>query len=286
MRTSILRSLQVLASLAAVALLTGANDPGCIPQSGGGNTGGVAGGSTGEGGASAGTCDDGSVMTWVCGAPMPAPVPGSTSTVSDPPPGPQPPMPEDAGCAPPPACQGADCPPAPGCVLQCVPAAQVCPAGFHEEAICNPPPPPPPQPGDPNAPDPGVVDVDASIPDEPPPCTPACVPDGACPPGTVQQTVCEGGAPPVDPGDPNTPIPAPADTCWNECVPAIPACPLGTHPDSACPPEGLGVPCTVNCVPDAPAPCPPGSYPVQQCDDSATPAVCTVTCVEGTPAPN
>jgi hypothetical protein len=49
-------------------------------------------------------------------------------------------------------------------------------------------------------------------------------------------------------------MPTPADdTCWNECQPAGPDCPPGTHPDTICPPDGMGAPCQLTCTPDDPS---------------------------------
>lgn len=209
MRTSIVRSLQVLVSLSAVVILTGANDPGCIPSISGSGSGGSAGG-VATGGGSAGACAEGTVPQWICGAPSdggmagPGTMGDGTKMGDGQPPPPPPPGAVDAGlnCDPPPPCEGADCPPpppppcegadcpppppAPGCVLQCVPAGNECPAGFHQETLCPPPPPPPlpddagaPMPGDPSAPPPSGTDPMAPPPDGA--CAPACVPDPTAP---------------------------------------------------------------------------------------------------------
>lgn len=293
MRKSILRSLQALATISAVALLTGANDPGCgLGTDGGGDNGsggGTAGGSTGTGTAIA--CAAGEIATWICGDPGGV-VPGDPTTstgsgtpvpVTDPA---APPPPEGTGCEPPPPppCDGANCPPMPGCVLQCVPAGNTCTAGFHEETVCNggpaplpgdpaqpnpsdpnappagsgsalPPPPPPPPPGGTAGGDPGSV---PPYPGDPGSCSTICVPDDACPPGTVQQTVCAGGGGTGSGGmgaGGGEPTPVPVDgQCWNECVPADPTCPPGQHEVVDCPPPGYGAPCSVTCQDDPPLP--------------------------------
>lgn len=88
----------------------------------------------------------------------------------------------------------------------------------------------------------------------PPPdgCSTVCVPDNACPPGTVQQTVCGGGG--TGTGTPGgEPVPAIAQ-CWNECVPVAPVCPPGTHQVVNCPPPGVGAPCLMTCENDTPKP--------------------------------
>ena len=122
-------------------------------------------------------------------------------------------------------------------------------------------------------------------------CEQTCVPDDACPDGTVEQTVCDT---PVVSSDSSTatgsgtgcaegtgcavPSPSP-DNCWTECVPASP-CDAGYHEEQQCDPQPLSDPpsgsagsgdqptdpngeCYSVCVPDT---CPDGTYEQTVCD--------------------
>lgn len=287
MRTIILRSIQALVSISAVVLLTGANDAGCGFTETGGNTGtgtgtGVAGGDGGTGV----ECPDGTIAQWTCGH--------GSDCGNTPPPVCDCPLPPDcppgANCPIPDiACVCDEPPPPEDCVLECVPVTNICPAGFHNEVVCDPaePPPPPMDPNDPSTPFPGAMG--GSEPSYPGgSCSEVCVPDNACPPGTVQQTVCSGGGMiPTDPADPATPPPPPQeDACWNECVPVNPACPPGSHEEVACPPDGMGAPCQLTCVPDG-GECPAGQHAEQQCyDDGMGQGTCTFGCVDDVPPGN
>jgi hypothetical protein len=275
MRTILLRSLQALVSISAVVVLTGANDAGCgfggvTTETGGG---GVAGGDPGT------ECPAGTEAQWICGGASHPGDPGCGNTMTPPAPTPCdcPPQPD---CAPGQPCPDIACtcdepapPPMEDCSLQCVPVQTMCPDGFHHETVCDPMPAPPPpmDPSDPGAPPPMNPDdpaapppMDPNDPGAPPSmgggsdpgfpggaCHDTCVPDGMCPPGTVQQTICTDVAAPMDPNDPATP-PDPGQ-CWNECVPADPGgpCPPGTHPETQCDmsngPDGT---CTFTCVDD------------------------------------
>ena len=90
--------------------------------------------------------------------------------------------------------------------------------------------------------------MDPADPNLPPEaCYLTCVPDGVCPPGTYEQTVCEGwdgqGEPPPEP------------ICWTECV-GEPTCPPGQHQEIECYPDSVDGPCQLVCVDDG-EPVPP-----------------------------
>ncbi len=294
MRKSILRSIQALASISAVVFLTGAKDAGCgLGSDGGGEaTGGASTGSGGEGGASL-VCPDGQLAQWICDAPGGS-IPGDPGTGTPVPqtdPASVPPS-DGSGCQPPPPppCDGANCPPLPGCVLECVPSGNSCPAGFHEETVCNggiapypadpsqPPPsgsgsapPPPSGSGSAPPPPPPPPSGSGSAPPPPPPppssgeggaspggdCNTVCVPDDPCPPGTVQQTVCSGG----DSGG-----------GWGSGSSGVGGSGAGGS-GGATP----GDVCWNECVPVGPT-CPPGQHEVIDCPPPGYGAPCTVTC--------
>jgi len=87
MRTIFFRSLQALAALSTVVLLTGANDAGCGLSSSGGSTvtAGEGGGTAGTGGGTttAGTCPDGTAPQWVCAGAEGATVSETTAVDGD-----------------------------------------------------------------------------------------------------------------------------------------------------------------------------------------------------------
>ena len=125
------------------------------------------------------------------------------------------------------------------------PEPPVCEPGTHVELVC--------------------IDSDAG-----PLCTEQCVPDSVCPPGTIEQVVCDAGSP----CDPNMPMPPPQEECWTECVPTV--CPDGSPGQVVCdpsippPPPGEPLPtvppgCWIEC-PGEPPVCPPGTIPVESCD--------------------
>src|SRR5438067_2486874 len=102
MRTPLLRSVQVLVSLSAAALLMGADGQGCALGDAGGAASGVSGG-TGSG-TTVAACADGLVAQWLCDGPPPdpgkAPPPMGSGTSQPPPPPPPPGSDPQAGGGP------------------------------------------------------------------------------------------------------------------------------------------------------------------------------------------
>jgi len=150
MRTILLRTLPVLVTLSAAVFLMGANDPGCVPVSAGGGTGGGdTSGIFGTGGDGAGiTCPEGQVPQRVCAGAMASSGSGAGGGAPGAPPA-------GSGSASPPSgpsCHGTSCPPPP-------PGA--------------PPPMHPPCDGGPGAAGGGP----GALPPEPPGCKMVCVPD-------------------------------------------------------------------------------------------------------------
>jgi hypothetical protein len=116
-----------------------------------------------------------------------------------------------------------------GGTVETEPAPAPCEAGFHLADVC--------------VDDCTVVSSDSATPGAPSPCPQSCeqqcVPDDACPEGTVEQTVCDaplsGSAGETGCASDGTGCyepPQPPGNCWTECVPET--CPTGTIPETVC----------------------------------------------------
>ncbi len=200
-----LRSLQGLALVSAVVVLTGAKGQGC----GGGSDSGTGGSATGDPpivcfgplhaesvcdghgdcdqagchDACVPDCTDGTEPVYVC---PPTPI-----------------------CPPGQVCNGPD---QPACGYTCQPL-DPCGKGFHQEEICEGTGTSTVTPVD------DGTDTSGTSPGSPPnpggpDCNVECVPDDVCPPGYVEETVCAGSSGGSKSGKKG----APNDSCWTECV--------------------------------------------------------------------
>lgn len=119
--------------------------------------------------------------------------------------------------------------------------APACEPGFHVETVCAP----------------------CEIGDM---CEDQCVPDAACPPGTIEQWTCSGGdpgAPVACDADGNCTEPPPPGDCVLECV--VPdTCGEGFHEEWVCDPQPVPVDGAPPSDPDEPTepPPPPACYPI------------------------
>jgi hypothetical protein len=206
-------------------------------------------------------CPDGTIEQTVCAEPLSSGSGGS-------------------GCASDSADTGCYEPPQPGdCWTECVPI-DPCGAGFHQEWSCGPTPTPVSDPSPSNPPS-------GSAEPSPPPddCVLICVPD-ICPPGTIEQTICDDPvSSSTDCLDGDCPPPPDPSNCWTECVPVDP-CGPGYHEETTCTvsagDSGAGAgpgteECTTTCVPDQ---CPPDSVLVEVCDPvtEGSPPNCWMEC--------
>lgn len=329
MRTHLLRSLQGLATIGVIALLTGAKASGCGGSDGGGSGGNAQTSSSSSGGPV--VCGPGTHEEQTCAVDMNGDRTCQTQCVCDDcPPGSVGQWVCDGGVANPMDPNGPKQPDGMtgggngNCVFQCVPV-DPCGPGFHQEPFCGmggaggggaggalPVDNGPNKPGDPSM-----------QPPPPDPCPLICVPDSMCPPGTIEQTTCDGGGPVMtgsssssggppnmgsssSSGGPNDP------TCTTTCVP-IDVCPPGQHIEEVCMDPSSDV-CELTCVDDDPCPpgqhvewncpppgmnpndpmgpcdpvcvddpCPPGQVVEIDCKDPNDPMSCVQTCVDPMP---
>ena len=147
---------------------------------------------------------------------------------------------------------------------------QICEPGFHLEPVCT---------------FEGCAESDDPTACREPQCEDTCVPDQACPEGTVEQLVCSEPQPVDDSGvdcegDYCEPPPPPED-CWLECLPIEP-CPPDMIAQEICLPDDgdptTAEPCRIECLPALV--CAPGEHAETVCTDGPEgETLCETLCV-------